>query len=294
VTFQVSFTGALPIQFQWRRDGQPLPDATNPTLTLTNVQLADESTYSVIASNSFGAVEAIAGTLVILIKPTITGQPVSQSVVAGGNVVLSVAASGHPLPLSYRWRKNGGGVTNMILYETNCFFTVTNIQPNPGTNIVNYNVVVTNLAGTASLSSNAVLTVLADTDGDGLPDEWEVANALNPTDSADASLDSDGDGVPNRQEYFTGTDPQDPRSCLKVQSIRVAGEPPCMSVVFSAIAGKTYTLLRRDSADGGMWIPCADVPAASTNRVVEVRDSRPTALQQPQGFYRLATPRLSP
>ena len=108
-----------------------IPGATNATLTLTNIQLTDDGQYSVIASNSFGAVEALAGTLVVLVRPVIAVQPLSQSVVAGGDIVLSVAASGNPLPLSYRWRRNGAALTNMILHSTNCFFTVTNIQPNP-------------------------------------------------------------------------------------------------------------------------------------------------------------------
>lgn len=40
-----------------------------------------------------------------------------------------------------------------------------------------------------------------DTDGDGLPDEWEIENGLNPNDPSDASLDSDNDGLTNIEEY---------------------------------------------------------------------------------------------
>jgi parallel beta-helix repeat protein len=41
-----------------------------------------------------------------------------------------------------------------------------------------------------------------DTDGDGMPDGWEVANGLNPLSARDAQSDLDGDGVSNLNEYL--------------------------------------------------------------------------------------------
>jgi len=45
-----------------------------------------------------------------------------------------------------------------------------------------------------------------DGDGDGMPDQYEIDNGLNP-DSDDAALDLDNDGIPNLWEYENGLDP---------------------------------------------------------------------------------------
>ncbi len=53
--------------------------------------------------------------------------------------------------------------------------------------------------------------VALDSDGDGLPDDWETANGTNPN-MADADADTDGDGFTNMEEYLAGTSPADPSS----------------------------------------------------------------------------------
>lgn len=43
-----------------------------------------------------------------------------------------------------------------------------------------------------------------DSDGDGMPDEWEIANGLNPNDPSDANGDCTGDGYTNIEKYING------------------------------------------------------------------------------------------
>ena len=60
------------------------------------------------------------------------------------------------------------------------------------------------VVGTLQLTSFGLL----DSDGDGMPDVYEIANGLNPFDPTDASQDPDGDGLTNLQEYQLGTNPR--------------------------------------------------------------------------------------
>ena len=43
-----------------------------------------------------------------------------------------------------------------------------------------------------------------DTDGDGMPDEWELANGLNPNDPSDATGDINSDGYTNIEKWING------------------------------------------------------------------------------------------
>lgn len=58
------------------------------------------------------------------------------------------------------------------------------------------------------LGAPLTLQAVADTDGDGLPNDYETANGFNPNSAADASHDPDADGLTVLQEFQRGTNPR--------------------------------------------------------------------------------------
>lgn len=60
--------------------------------------------------------------------------------------------------------------------------------------------------GTPAMIQVRVVFSTADSDGDGIPDDVETANGLNPNNPVDAEEDPDRDGLNNRDEIARGTD----------------------------------------------------------------------------------------
>jgi len=232
--------------------------------------LADSAEYHGVVSNGFGPAASAPATLIVLVRPVLVEQPQSQPVVAGDDVTLTVSASG-TVPMYFRWRFNNATITNILLNQTNCSLTLRQVRTNQAGN---YQVAITNLAGPATaLSSNAVLTVLADTDGDHIPDEWEIAHGLNLTDALDAGLDNDSDGLTNLQEYLAGTDPNDPNSNLRIASCQLAPDASSVLLQFAAMSNKAYRVEFRNDTAASNWARLTDVAAASTNRIVTIEDA---------------------
>ncbi len=138
------------------------------------------------------------------------------------------------------------------------------------------------LGNTSEFSATRAVAT-TDTDGDGMPDNWENAHMLNPNSSADASVDSDGDGFTNVQEFNAGTDPRNSTSRFVILSIdRTAGDP---RISFQALAGKTYRLEYRDDLISGNWATLIDQIFSSSTTNLEIAD--PGAAALPKRFYRM-------
>ena len=149
-SFAVAASGWRPLSYQWLFRGNPIADATNTLLSLTNVQFSAAGSYSVIVSNSYGSMTSGSATLTVSVPPSITQQPQTQTVLVGSAATFTVGVTG-TAPLSYQWRRNGiniGGATSSIL-------VINNVQTQ---NAGSYTVRITNAVGSVT-SNPATLTV---------------------------------------------------------------------------------------------------------------------------------------
>jgi hypothetical protein len=128
-----------------------------------------------------------------------------------------------------------------------------------------------------------------DMDGDGMSDSWEMLHSFNKNSAADALLDADNDGVSNLDEFRSGTHPRQATDHLRVVSATVTNGQAFIQ--FMAVAGKTYTLLGRDTLDEGDWTWMANVPAPLATGMIQLVDPSVAGNRR---FYRLVTPAMPP
>ena len=170
-TFYVGARACPPPQYQWYFNGVSIPGATDCTVTggygsvsysalqIANAQTTDAGIYYAVLSNpSWGSQGGVIHTsasapLTVLVKPTITSPPQTQTAETGSTVGFYVNAT-NTLPLNYQWFFNSTlAITGST---TNCALLLTNVQPSQAGA---YTVVVTNIAG-AVTSPPAMLSVI--------------------------------------------------------------------------------------------------------------------------------------
>ena len=131
-----------------------------------------------------------------------------------------------------------------------------------------------------------ILVVFPDSDGDGMPDDWEVAHGLNPNVPNDPALDSDGDGQSDLAEFLAGTDPRNPDSALSITQIEFAGAQTLVS--FRSGASRVYRLDKSLVSPDGPWTHVSDDIAGTGGEVSVTVSPEHTG---DQVFYRVCVRR---
>lgn len=156
-TFTATVLGSGPLQYQWLRDSNPIPDATNATYTIPQVIFSDAGTYSLRVSNPLSTNTTRAAVLTVTNTPVTfvdTALPADTVVVQGRAATFTSVVAGSP-PFAYQWYFGASSIEG----ATNATYTIPSTAP---TQAGAYHVSVSNQANTAN-SRAATLTVLADT-----------------------------------------------------------------------------------------------------------------------------------
>jgi alpha-tubulin suppressor-like RCC1 family protein len=221
--FTVLGGGVGRLRYQWRRDGNDIPGATNTLLTLTNTQPTDAGVYTVVVTDSNGSVVSDPALLTVVAAPFIFRQPASQTNHLYGTVTFLVGADG-TAPYSYQWQFEGTnipGATNQILR-----FTPTSLGQSG-----RYSVVVSNPLGSVT-SSNALLTLSpVATWGRDIGSRPTPSNVVAFSTRVNSTLFLTSDGTVLLWNMFGGLPPP----------------PPNLTNIIAVAAGTTHALaLRRD------------------------------------------------
>jgi hypothetical protein len=150
-------TGSLPLNYQWLLNGSPVIGQTNRWLMLTSAQPAQSGNYQLVVTNGGGSVTSAVAAVSVLIPPTITQQPSSQTLIQGTTANLSAGVDGSA-PLAFSWTFNGTPLSDGGQFSGNATtnLTISNVQP---PNAGNYALTVSNPVG-SSTSIVASLSVL--------------------------------------------------------------------------------------------------------------------------------------
>jgi hypothetical protein len=123
LSFNVRSAGALPLSYQWRKNGADISGATSRTYEIGSSVTGQSGSYDVVVSNSEGVITngPIAVTVNPANPPTITTNPPATATrLQYGQINLVAGASGST-PMQWRWKFNGtdipGGTNASLLLK---------------------------------------------------------------------------------------------------------------------------------------------------------------------------------
>ena len=153
-TFSAAANGTTPLSYQWQKNGTAISGATSSSYTTPATTASDNGAlFSVVVSSPSGNVTSNNATLTVNGPPSISTQPVSQTVTVGQTATFSVVAGG-TTPFSYQWNRNGVAISG----ATSSSYTTP--ATTAADNGVLFSTTVTNSVGNVT-SNNATLTVTA-------------------------------------------------------------------------------------------------------------------------------------
>ncbi len=256
-TFSVVATGNPAPTYLWKKgttnlvDGGNVSGATTDTLTLTNIQAADSADYMVVVTNTQGFINSQPANLTVIVPPTITTPPQSQSVVGGAAVNLTVVVSSQGTP-TYQWKKGGVAIDGATLP----FYNIPSVQIGDAGS---YTVEVTNAAGTTP-STAAVLTVTSSQVAPAITTQ-PVSQSKSPGQSVTFTVAASGNPAPTYQ--------------WRKDSNAISGATAASYTIASVAVGDagSYTAV----ASNGVGTPATSNAATLTVLLVPVITSQPAA-----------------
>jgi len=155
--FWIASTGTAPLTYQWKKNGAAIAGATSSNYTTAVTAMSDNAAqFTAVVTNSAGTATSKAAVLTVtapVIAPSITSQPIAQSISAGQAATFSVASTG-TAPMTYQWMRNGSAIGGSV---SSSYTTALATSADNG---AQFSVVVTNGAGSVS-STSALLTIKA-------------------------------------------------------------------------------------------------------------------------------------
>jgi hypothetical protein len=121
----------------------------------------------------------------------------------------------------------------------------------------------------------------ADSNGDGIPDDWTWRYGLHPADTNVATSNPDNDAHTTYQEWLAGTDPTDARSCFRIESLALG---PPLALSFASLTNRVYSLFVCTNLVQPVW---TGVPGQMGIPGLGGRQTLTSSPALPLGFYRV-------
>ncbi len=247
-------------------------NTTLGTLATTTVTIQDNDTVTPVSlSPATPTVNEAATTLTFTVSRTVAG--------GAGTVAWSTTAGTASAGSDFT---AGSGTVTFGAADLSQTFNVSLLNDGVAENPESFTVTIQTPTGVLSLGSPTTSTVTivdADTDSDGMVDDYETSFGLNAAVN-DAALDLDGDGVSNFNEFILGSPPNSSASQFKPTATKVGND---VTIVFPSLTGRTYTVEFKLSLASGWSTLQGGIAGTGSN--ITVTDTGGGL--QPQKFYRI-------